>query len=145
AAGTVTGTSGAQTVTTGSTGTSVGTGGASSTVTGTDGTAVGTTTGTTGGGGDSSVTSDTTATSTTGAPAEPEPTLVTSGQGNYWVVGEVTEATGAANVTVNEGQTFQDWIGWGGTFNEAGWDALKAVSAEDRDHAIRLLFDKVDG
>ena len=145
AAGTVTGTSGAQTVTTGSTGTSVGTGGASSTVTGTVGTAVGTTTGTTGGGGDSSVTSDTTATSTTGAPAEPEPTLVTSGQGNYWVVGEVTETTGAANVTVNEGQTFQDWIGWGGTFNEAGWDALKAVSAEDRDHAIRLLFDKVDG
>ncbi|HEU5077409.1 MAG TPA: glycoside hydrolase family 30 beta sandwich domain-containing protein, partial [Polyangiaceae bacterium] len=76
---------------------------------------------------------------------EPEPTLITSGQGDYWVVGEVTEGSGAANITVNADQTLQDWIGFGGTFNEAGWDALKEVSAEDRDRAIRLLFDKTDG
>ena len=98
------------------------------------------------GGGSGTATSDGSI-STTGAPAEPEPTLITSAQGNYWVVGEVTETAGggAATITVDEDQTLQEWIGFGGTFNEAGWDALKEVSAEDRDLALRLLFDKNDG
>jgi glucosylceramidase len=39
----------------------------------------------------------------------------------------------------------QNWTGFGGTFNEKGWDALGALSDADRDKAIRLLFDKVDG
>lgn len=127
------------------TATSGGVGGAGPTVTSGAGNTVGTANGTVGVGGDGSVSTGDTATSTTGGPGEPEPTLITSGQGNYWVVGEVTEGAGSATVTVNEDQTFQNWIGFGGTFNEAGWDALKEVSAEDRDLAIRLLFDKTDG
>lgn len=78
-------------------------------------------------------------------PAEPEPVLITSSNGNFWQIGDVTEADGNATVTVNENQTFQDWEGFGGTFNEAGWDALQAVSEADRQRAIKLLFDKRDG
>jgi glucosylceramidase len=57
----------------------------------------------------------------------------------------VTEVSGGANVTVNENTTYQTWIGFGGSFNEAGWDALAVLSATERDRAIRLLFDVTDG
>lgn len=97
-------------------------------------------------------TSDETSTGTGGTttapdpdPPEPEPTLITSSNGNFWQVGEVTEGGGNATVTVNEGQTFQNWEGFGGTFNEAGWHALQDVSEADRERAIKLLFDKRDG
>jgi glucosylceramidase len=73
------------------------------------------------------------------------PGVVTSGAGEYWQVGTLTEASGAAAVTVNATQTFQDWIGFGGTFNEAGWDALSELGAADRDRAIRLLFSPSEG
>ncbi len=77
--------------------------------------------------------------------AEPEPTLITSGPNGYWVEGEVTEGAGAAMITVNDGQVLQDWHGFGGTFNEAGWDALKAVSEADRNAVMQLLFSETDG
>lgn len=103
-------------------------------------------TGTVGGGGTGSSVSNTdTAASTTGAPLEPEPTLITSTEGDYWKVGEVTEGSGTANITVNADQALQDWIGFGGTFNEMGWDAMKELSDADRDRALHLLFDRSDG
>ncbi len=88
--------------------------------------------------------SDTGGQGTGGAPPV-EPSLVTSGPGAYWQEGEVTVGGGSANITVNTGQTFQTWTGWGGTFNEKGWDAMKALSPADRDRAIRLLFDRNEG
>lgn len=141
-------TQGVQSTVAGATNASTSASGTVSTTTGAaTSTASATSTGATGvGGGMGTATSDGSS-STTGAPPEPEPTLITSGQGNYWVVGEVTESAGggAATITVNQDEALQDWIGFGGTFNEAGWDALKEVSAEDRDRALRLLFDKNDG
>jgi len=107
--------------------------------------------GTTGAGGMTGTASTETATtapnttSTTGGEVVPEPTLVTSGQGDYWNVGEVTEGGTSATFTVNTTQTFQEWHGWGGTFNEKGWDALLALSAEERDRAMKLLFDVNEG
>jgi len=101
--------------------------------------------GSTGVGGEGVASTGDTATSTTGDVVIPKPSLVTSGQGAYWIEGEVTEGSGTANITVNDSQTFQTWIGWGGTFNEVGWNVLKDVSEADRDKAIRLLFDKTDG
>lgn len=71
------------------------------------------------------------------------PSLVTSGPGDYWKVGEVTVGGSSANITVNN-TTYQTWHGWGGTFNEKGWEAMKALSQADRDRAIQLLFG-VDG
>jgi glucosylceramidase len=51
------------------------------------------------------------------------PPLVVSGPGEYWVVGEPTAGACAATVTVNDAP-LRKWKGFGGTFNEAGWDAL---------------------
>lgn len=139
-----------------------GTGGAVSPVTpvapvGTTGGGTGTTTGPSGGSGSSGGT-DTTAPPANSSDDPPpanseepppvpveEPKLITSGENSYWNIGEPTEGGGNATITVNDGQVQQDWIGFGGTFNEAGWDALKEVSAEDRAKAIKLLFDKNDG
>jgi glucosylceramidase len=80
-------------------------------------------------------------------PPEPvvEPTLITSGENDFWQIGEPTMGGGDANVTVNADQELQDWLGFGGTFNEAGWEALSHLSEADREQAIRLLFDVRDG
>jgi glucosylceramidase len=50
-----------------------------------------------------------------------------------------------ATVTVDANRMHQAWIGFGGTFNEMGWDALGELSAADRDRAIRLLFSATEG
>lgn len=73
------------------------------------------------------------------------PGLVTSGPGAYWKEGTLTKATGTASVTVDPSSALQKWIGFGGTFNEAGWDALSVLSQADRDRAIRLLFSPAEG
>jgi glucosylceramidase len=82
---------------------------------------------------------------TGGSPPIPEPSLVTSGSGDYWKVGEVTEGGTTANVTVNDSDLKQDWLGFGGTVNEKGWEVLLALSEADRALALRLLFDKNEG
>jgi glucosylceramidase len=79
-------------------------------------------------------------------PPVERPALVTSGAGAYWQTGTLTAMSGGqATVTVNAATTHQDWIGFGGTFNEMGWDALSELSAADRDRAIRLLFSASEG
>jgi len=74
-----------------------------------------------------------------------EPDLVTSAPNEYWQIGQLMPATGAAAVTVNDTQVLGEWRGFGGTFNEKGWEAMKALSAEERDQAMHLLFDRADG
>ena len=75
----------------------------------------------------------------------PEPVLVTSVNNSFWQTGTPMEVTANADITVNDTQVLQAWTGFGGTFNEKGWEALAALSQADRDRAIRLLFDTVDG
>jgi glucosylceramidase len=77
-------------------------------------------------------------------PLPPEPKLIVSGKDAYWQEKELTEGGGNATVTVSD-QEKQEWHGFGGTFNEAGWDALKALSEADQAKAIALLFDVTDG
>ena len=85
-------------------------------------------------------------TGTAGTANDERPALVTSGPGAYWKVGTLTMMSGGtATVTVDPTSTLQKWIGFGGTFNEAGWDALSVLTAADRDRAIRLLFSRVEG
>jgi glucosylceramidase len=68
--------------------------------------------------------------------------LVTSTSGAYWVTtGTLTQITsGTANVTVNDTTTAQTWEGFGGAFNEMGWNYLSMLSQSDRDRALQLLF-----
>lgn len=73
------------------------------------------------------------------------PELVISSDKNFWQTGTLKMVTGeAAVITVDENDKKQLWEGFGGTFNEMGWDALSAVSSES-DKAIKLLFDAQDG
>lgn len=90
-------------------------------------------------------TNTTDTTTTTGGIVVPEPSLITSGRDDYWKVGEVVEGGTTATFTVTTSQTYQTMHGWGGTFNEKGWAALQALSAEDRDKAMKLLFDPNEG
>jgi len=81
-----------------------------------------------------------------GSPPVERPGLVTSGPDAYWEVGTLTPMSGGqATVTVNTSGTQQNWIGFGGTFNEAGWDAMSELSVADRDRAMRLLFSASEG
>jgi glucosylceramidase len=82
----------------------------------------------------------------TGGGAPTELALITSAENAYWKTdGQVTEATsGTANLTVDENTKYQLWSGFGGTFNEMGWDALSVVSSEIA-NALKLLFDPQDG
>jgi len=74
------------------------------------------------------------------------PALVTSGPDAYWKTGTLTPMSGGtATVTVDPSKTLQKWIGFGGTFNEAGWDALSVIPQAERERAIRLLFSPTEG
>ncbi len=79
------------------------------------------------------------------AGAVDRPVLVTSAQGEYWKEATPTASSGAATVTVNDATEYQTWLGFGGTFNERGWDALLELSEAERMRAIRLLFSPVEG
>jgi len=52
--------------------------------------------------------------------------------------------SGTADVTVNDASEAQKWEGFGGSFNEMGWNFLSMLSQADRDKAMNLLFG-VDG
>jgi glucosylceramidase len=80
-----------------------------------------------------------------GGPAIDEPSLITSGPSGFWEEGEVAMQGTSATVTVDPSTTYQTWHGFGGTFNEAGWDALLELTAADRLLAMQLLFSKTDG
>jgi glucosylceramidase len=74
-------------------------------------------------------------------PPAPLPSLVTSADNAFWNSdGTVTEVTtGTPDVTVND-TAAQTWDGFGGAFNELGWQYLMLLSDADRSTALRLLF-----
>lgn len=73
------------------------------------------------------------------------PALVVSGRDAYWQTAAVTVVTEPPDQRVDETSILQEWHGFGGTFNEAGWEALAQVSAADRQRALELLFDAERG
>lgn len=78
----------------------------------------------------------------TGGTTSASTVLVTSGPNAYWQTsGTLTVVTsGTANVTINDTSAAQTWEGFGGAFNEMGWNYLTMLSQSDRDKAIDLLF-----
>ncbi len=75
------------------------------------------------------------------------PSFVTSAANDYWnTTGQVTESTtGTAALVVDATTKYQQFTGFGGCFNEMGWDALSVLSADDVTKAMKLLFDATDG
>jgi glucosylceramidase len=72
--------------------------------------------------------------------------LMTSAQNAYWVAGQVTKVTsGTADLAVDKNTTYQRWDGFGGCFNEMGWDALSVLPADQVTNAMKLLFDATAG
>jgi glucosylceramidase len=72
------------------------------------------------------------------------PPLVTSAPGAYWKTEPtLMESTAAATVTVNDTTLAQVWEGFGGSFNEMGWNFL--TTSEMQSKAIALLFSATDG
>jgi glucosylceramidase len=69
-------------------------------------------------------------------------TLITSAPDAYWKTdGAITEVTaGNADVTIDGDAPAQSWEGFGGAFNEIGWNVLSMLGADERDRAIRLLY-----
>jgi glucosylceramidase len=63
-----------------------------------------------------------------------------SGTSTTWTPGTITTSTGNATVTVNDSSASQTWEGFGGAFNEKGWQYLQTLSQSDQDRAIQLLF-----
>jgi glucosylceramidase len=81
-----------------------------------------------------------------GSSGSAKPRLVTSAANAYWMTATPMDLTsGTADVTVNETMVLNNWDGWGGTFNEMGWDALSVLDAAERDRAMRLLFHETEG
>ena len=74
-----------------------------------------------------------------------EPELITSGNGDYWKVGTLTKGGTAATVTVNSSTAKQAWDGFGGTFNEKGWQMLLTLDAAKQSEVMKKLFDVKDG
>jgi glucosylceramidase len=68
--------------------------------------------------------------------------LVTSANGAFWQTdGQITQIVGGgADVTVNDSAAAQTWDGFGGAFNEMGWNVLSMLSSADRATALQLLF-----
>lgn len=84
--------------------------------------------------------------SSAGGPGNATAELVTSGPNDYWnTEGTVAPASGAAELTVDASMQFQTLTGFGGCFNEMGWDALSVLPAEEVTRAMKLLFDANDG
>jgi glucosylceramidase len=51
----------------------------------------------------------------------------------------------AGRILVNSSTTYQEIDGWGGCFNERGWQAMEALSFFDRDALMKELFDPKGG
>jgi glucosylceramidase len=120
-------------------GSSVGGGAGGSTVGGSGGSSVGGSTA--GRGGASGTGGSGTGGTGAGGSSSAAPQLITSAQNAYWVTGQVTKlASGTADLNVDKNTTYQRWDGFGGCFNEMGWDALSVVP-DQVTNAMTLLFD----
>src|SRR5512143_1561064 len=74
-------------------------------------------------------------------------TVTVSSPGAYGRQGELRPlgGTGGVDLTVDEATTYQAIDGFGGAFNEQGWDALAVLDEAARQEALRLLFGDADG
>jgi glucosylceramidase len=71
---------------------------------------------------------------------------MTSANNALWQKGTIAVATsGTPTITLNDSDTHQKFLGFGGCFNEKGWSYLSQLSASDQAKALALLYDANDG
>jgi glucosylceramidase len=73
---------------------------------------------------------------------------VSTTQQTQWAIGTSTVEkadVAKADVVINSSKTEQTIEGFGGCFNEMGWDALSKLNASDKDQLIKMLFDQQEG
>lgn len=97
-------------------------------------------------GGTGTDTSVNTGTSVTTGTGPTRPFAFTSAPGAYWQPAMLTSVTsGNATLTVNDSTTYQTITGFGGAFNERGWQYLQMLSGTDQAVALQYLFDATNG
>jgi glucosylceramidase len=69
--------------------------------------------------------------------------VITSAPNAYWMTATATTSTGTATVTVNDTSPAQKWDGFGGAFNEIGWNVLTTTAMQTQ--AMTMLFSSTDG
>ena len=72
-------------------------------------------------------------------------TMYSSTSVERWVEKKISPAKDPsmpADVYIYTDSLLQDVVGFGGTFNELGWDALQCLSSEERDKVLAALFSK---
>lgn len=82
---------------------------------------------------------------TTSGDSVAQPRLIVSGPEAYWQAGTFTAVDETPEQLIDEAIVLQGWLGFGGTFNEKGWDALSLLAPAEREHALELLFDAERG
>jgi glucosylceramidase len=75
---------------------------------------------------------------------------VSSTELNKWIINESIQlkplsSSTAVDVEILPKQKQQTIEGWGGCFNELGWDALQLIDAKERETVLKALFDPNDG
>jgi len=80
------------------------------------------------------------------SPKSDEAWLIVTSRSNPFVRSRiVAESTGNADIVVHTSKPLQTITGFGGAFNEQGWEALSVLSPSERNAVLRALFDPNDG
>lgn len=76
-------------------------------------------------------------------------TWMCSTQNDPWQICDpvpvVSDTTTNADIIIDTTQLKQEVTGFGGAFNEKGWEALSVLTPEEKDAVIAAMFDPVDG
>ncbi len=87
----------------------------------------------------------------TAAPAEEAISAdwMCSTQNDPWQVCDpvpvVSDGSSKADITIDTTKLKQEVTGFGGAFNEKGWEAISVLTPEEKDAVIAAMFDPVDG
>lgn len=81
------------------------------------------------------------------APAKPGMArlIVTSSSTSFERSSIAADSVGAADVVVQTSNPLQTITGFGGAFNEQGWEALLVLPPSERDAVLKALFDPTEG
>ncbi len=64
---------------------------------------------------------------------------------DYGTAQLIPAAPGKSDISIDTSLLEQEILGFGGAFNEKGWEALSVLSPEDKDTIIKAMFDPKEG